>query len=100
MVLKSHGGQVKARNRLRKRPRDRGKYSVSKYVQPFKNGDQVIIKVEPSVKENTIHHRFMSKKGVVIGKRGNAYIINVDDLGKSKTVYVIPIHLKKVGEAK
>ncbi|VVB74144.1 50S ribosomal protein L21e [Candidatus Tiddalikarchaeum anstoanum] len=96
MVVKSHGGQVKSRNSLRKTPRNKGKFSVSRCVQPFKDGDRVIIKVEPTVKDNQVHHRFMNRLGTIMGRRGKAYVVKVNDFGKDKTIYVIPIHLRKL----
>ncbi len=96
MVTRSHGPQQNTRKKIRKKKRDRGKVSVDKYVQEFKEGDKVLIKPEPSVKKNLIHRRFIRKTGEIIGKRGKAYRIRVKDLKKNKEVFILPIHLKKL----
>lgn len=96
MVTRSHGPQQGVRHKIKKKPRDRGKVSVVKHLQDFKNGDKVMIKVEPSVKKNLIHRRFMRKPGTVIEKRGHAYRVRVKDLKKEKDLFVLPVHLKRL----
>ena len=96
MVTRSHGPQQNTRNKLKKKPRDKGKVSIAKHLQSFKPGERVMIKVEPSYKKNIIHRRFMRKPGTIIEKRGHAYRVRVKDLNKEKDVFVLPIHLKKI----
>ena len=96
MVKRAHGPQQNTRNKLRKKPRNRGKVSIVKQLQEFKKGDKVLIKVEPSVKKNIIHRRFMTKPGTIIEKRGRAYRVRVKDMKKEKDIFVLPVHLKKL----
>ena len=96
MVKRAHGPQQKTRKKLTKKPRDKGKVSIVKQLQSFKIGDRVLIKVEPSIKGNVIHRRFMSKPGTVMEKRGNAYRIRIKDMKKEKDLFVLPVHLKKL----
>ncbi|MBN1924171.1 MAG: 50S ribosomal protein L21e [Nanoarchaeota archaeon] len=96
MVKRSHGPQQKTRKKLTKKPRDKGKVSVVKQLQSFKEGDMVMIKVEPSVKGNVIHRRFMDKTATVIEKKGKAYRVRVKQLNKEKDLYVLPVHLVRL----
>jgi len=56
-------------------------------------GEYVVIKIDPSVHKGQPHRRFHGKVGVVIGKRGRAYIIRVRDGDTHKTVFARPEHL-------
>lgn len=96
MVTRSHGPQQKTRNKLKKKPRNKGKISISKFFQRFKEGDKVLIKAEPSFKKNIPHRRFMNKYGIILGKQGNAYRVQIKDMNKNKEIYVFPIHLKRL----
>ncbi len=96
MVKRAHGPQQNTRKILKKKARDRGKLSVVKFFQEFKEGERVMIKAEPSVKKNIPHRRFLNKPGIIIGKRGHAYRVRVNDLNKEKDIFVLPIHLRRL----
>jgi large subunit ribosomal protein L21e len=96
MPKRSHGPQQGCRNALRKTPRNKGKVSITKQLKEFEVGDKVLIKIEPTIKKNVIHRRFINKPGTVVERRGNAYRIRVNDLHKEKDVFVIPVHLRKL----
>jgi len=96
MVKRSHGAQQGTRDKLKKKPRDKGKVSIVKQLQSFEVGEKVLIKVEPSIKGNVIHHRFMSKPGTIVEKRGSAYRVRVKDMNKDKDLFVLPVHLKRL----
>ena len=42
----------------------------------------------------------LGRTGVVEGKRGKSYIIEVNDQNKEKKFIIAPIHLKKMPEIK
>jgi len=96
MVKRCHGSQQGTRNKLKKNPRNKGKVSVVRHLQEFEKGQSVLVKVEPSVKKNVIHHRFMSKPGTIIEKRGKAYRVRMKDLNKEKDLFVLPVHLRRL----
>lgn len=79
----------------RKRASQRGKLSLSKYFQEFDEGDKASLVREHSLKAE-FPERFQGRTGVVIGKRGNSYILKIKDHNKEKTFIVRPIHLKKL----
>ena len=96
MVTKNHGPQYNTRRKLTKKPRNRGKISLVKQLETFKVGESVLVKVEPGFKKNVIHHRFMSKPGIIVEKRGKAYRVRVKDMKKEKDLFVLPVHLRKL----
>ncbi|MBS3072065.1 50S ribosomal protein L21e [Candidatus Pacearchaeota archaeon] len=82
-----------------KSPRTKGKISLTKYFQKFKEGDKVAVVRELSVKfgySNRIHGR----TGRVLAKRGSAYEVEINDINKPKKYVLKPIHLKRIEGAK
>ena len=95
MTKRIGGFRRKTRSKLRKTPRTHGKISLTRYLQEFNVNDKVILNAEPGYQKAMYHPRFHSKSGVVIGKQGSSYVINIKDGGKTKTLIVHPIHLKR-----
>ncbi len=95
MAKRSHGPKQGTRKKLKKDRRARGKLTIRRIVQEFKEGEKVIIKPEPSVQKGLPHKRFIGKQGEIIGKRGKAYILEVRDGNKLKQVISLPVHLRK-----
>lgn len=95
MVRRLGGGRRKTRTIFRKKPCQRGKFSLTKYFQKFSKGDKVLLKAEPAVHKGLYFRRFNSRSGIVQGKQGRCYAVRIDDLGKKKDIIVHPIHLQK-----
>jgi len=83
----------------RKPVRTRGKLSLSKYFQEFKEGDFVAVVKEASVGSN-FPARMQGLTGVVEGKRGRACLVKIKDKAKEKKFLIEPIHLKKINKLK
>lgn len=81
---------------MKKREREKGMVPLTRYLQEFKPGEKVAIKIEPSSKGGIPHRRFQGKVGEVIGKQGDAYVLRVKMGGKEKNPIVRPEHLKGV----
>jgi ribosomal protein L21E len=79
----------------RKKVRTRGKFPFSKYFQKFQEGENVAVVKEVSVRQN-FPKRLQGRTGVVQGRRGKSYLINVKDQNKEKQFLIEPIHLKKI----
>ncbi len=73
----------------------RDKFKPESYIQEFKPGDKVIIRICPSSRRTIIHPRFNGSMGIVSGRRGSALIIETKLGGKSKELQITPEHLKK-----
>ncbi len=78
---------------MTKHVRKRGSVPVSKVIQEFKEGDTVSIVLEPSVQKGQPHSRFHGKTGVILEKRGRAYLVEVSDGNAKKKVISRPVHL-------
>jgi len=78
----------------RKKIRARGKISLSKYFKKLKEGDRVAIVRELSI-EGSFPRKIQGRTGVIEGKRGNSYIVNLR-IGDGRKFIIHPIHLKKL----
>ncbi len=94
MVQRVGGFRRKTRSKLRKQYRQKGKISISKYFQNYKEGNKVRLKAEPAVQGGMPFPRFQGKSGTVVGKQGECYKVEIKDGNMKKTVVVHPIHLK------
>jgi len=95
--MKRHGSfRRKTRHKLSKHYKTKGKISLRKYFQEFKEGDGVILKAEPAHHKGMYFPRFHGKQGKVIKKRGESYEVSIKDGKKLKIVVVHPVHLKRV----
>lgn len=90
---KSHGERRKTRHKLSKRTRERGLSPISRAIQEFKIGQMVHIIIDPSVHKGAPNPKFHGKTARVIAQRGRAYVLDVKDGNKDKTVIVRPEHL-------
>jgi len=79
-----------------KKLRSRGKISLTKYFQQFSEGDSVAIVRDLAVQSPGFPSRMQGRTGVVIGKRGESYVVQIKDFTREKTYIVKPIHLKKI----
>ncbi len=69
---------------------------LSLLMHEYRPGDRVYIIINPSVMKGMPHRRYHGKTGVVVGKRGKCYIVEVKVGGKTKTLIVRPEHLRPV----
>jgi len=79
----------------RKKQRAHGKIKLSRYFQKFKKGERVAV-----VKELALQPKFpkqlQGRCGVIESKRGNSYLVKINDLNKEKTYIIHPAHLIKL----
>ncbi len=79
----------------RKAAKTHGKLKLSEYFKELKDGDKVAIVREHSM-EPKFPERIQGKCGIVIGRKGNAYIVKIND-GNAEKVHILkPIHLIRV----
>ncbi|MFC1801479.1 50S ribosomal protein L21e [Nanoarchaeota archaeon] len=95
MVQRIGGFRRKTRDKFKKNYRQKGKIGLSRYFQQFQDGDRVILKAESAVQKGLYHPRYHGLQGMVKGKQGNCYTVDIKDRGKKKIVIVHPVHLKK-----
>ncbi|MBR9705853.1 50S ribosomal protein L21e [Candidatus Pacearchaeota archaeon] len=80
---------------IRKKIRDKGKIKFSRYFQDFKEGDRVAVIRELSVNPK-FPKKLQGRSGVVKNKRGNSYMVDINDIKKKKTYVIHPVHLIKL----
>ena len=90
MVVKSHG----PRRRTREKFRRTGRTAVNMFVKQFRNGERIVIDINSSSQGGMPFKRFQGLSGKIIEKRGNAYIIEIKDGNKTKTIISRPEHMK------
>ena len=78
-----------------KRIRERGKLSLAKYFEELKKGDRVSLVRNLSYKSN-FGKRMQGRTGVVVEKRGRAYVVKVKDGNKEKTFIVSKVNITKL----
>ena len=83
----------------RKKIRTRGKLSLSRYFQKFKEGEHIAVAKEISLQPR-FPKRIQGRTGVVRGKRGRSYLVMIKDINKEKEYLIAPIHLKKIKNIK
>ena len=88
------GFRRKTRNKLRKNVKDRGRISITEFLQAFKIHDKVNLVAEPAYQKGMYYPRFHGKTGTVIGKRGDCYIVSIKDGMKEKKLIIHPVHLR------
>lgn len=88
------GLRRKSRYKYKKERKNRGKVSVRRFMQKFKEGQKVRLSVEPSFHKGVYHSRFAGKTGTIKAVRGKCYEVVINDKGKEKTLLVHPVHLK------
>jgi len=79
----------------RKSVREHGKIKLSNYFQKFNEGDRVAVKRELSTQPK-FPKNLQGRSGVISSKKGNSYIVKINDLKKEKTYIIHPVHLKRL----
>ncbi|MEF8878995.1 MAG: 50S ribosomal protein L21e [Candidatus Thermoplasmatota archaeon] len=96
MVKRSKGLRSKSRKILRKKPRKKGVSSITRALQQFEKGESASVVIDPSVHKGMPHIRFQGRTGKIKGKQGDAYLLEIKDGKKNKTLLVRPEHLRRV----
>ena len=95
MAKRIGGLRRKTRYKFRKEIRSRGKISMTRYFQSFNSGDKVHLTIESGVQKGMCHPRFAGKTGVIKGRRGRCYEVQIKDFSKGKILIVHPVHLRR-----
>lgn len=77
--------------------RERGKTKLSEYFKELKNGDTVAI-VRDMGFPGSFPKRIQGRTGVIEARRGNAYIVRLQEFNQEKRFIVQAIHLKKLNQ--
>jgi len=89
----SKGFRFKSRRLLTKPTGSRQGPNPEIYLQEFRPGDRVAIKINPSVHKGAPHRRYHGRIGEILGRRGRAYLVKVRIGDRFKTLTILPDHL-------
>jgi len=95
MTQRQGGFRAKTRKLLRKKPRTKGKVTITRILKSFNIGDKVRILHEPAIHKGMPYPRFKNKVGTIKKKQGKAYLIELKDGKKTKKVISSAVHLNK-----
>lgn len=93
-MKRSKGLRSKGRSLLSKHPRKRGIRGLSYLLVEYKVGDKVVLDIDSSSIGTAPHRRYHGLTGVIIGKRGRAYVIETKLGDKTKIVITTPEHIR------
>ena len=87
---------------MSKNIKQKGKISITSFLRDFNDGDKVCLVAEPAYQKGMYYPRFHGKAGIVVGKKGNCYEVQIKDyLGSiqnidSAKVILSPFWVKKI----
>jgi len=70
--------------------------TLTKFLAEYIVGQQVVIMQEASSHRGVPFRRFRGTSGYIVGRRGNAYIIEIQDGNSVKKVISRPEHIKAI----
>jgi large subunit ribosomal protein L21e len=95
MVKASKGFRSRSRGWSTKKVRERGLPPITRFLQQFKIGEKVIVRLESSDPHGMPHPRYQGRVCTVVGKVGRAYRIQFVDGHKPKELIANPVHLMR-----
>ncbi len=96
MVKRVGSSRYKSKSLFSVPKKEKGKLTVSGFVQKFANGDNVILDAKPAILQGMYFRRFHGKRAIVVGMQGSCYNVQLKDGGVKKTLIVAPVHLRRV----
>ncbi len=96
MAEMSHGPRARSGRKLKKRVREKGMPPITKFLQEFDVGENVVIDIDSSQHKGMPHHRFQGRIGKVLGMQGDAYLVDVTEGSVHKVIIASPVHLKRI----
>ncbi len=95
MSDRAGGYRRKTRHKLAKRAGTRGRVSIARYLQEFSAGERVALNIEPSIHKGLFEPKFQGKSGIVVGKQGKCYKVEIKDHTRTKRLVIHPVHLTR-----
>lgn len=94
--MKRSLGRITKKSRLLGRNIRRRKVTIAEHVKSLALGSRV--QIVPYAKyEDFPYPRYSGRVGSIVGKQGNAYIVEIKDGKVKKRIITSSVHLRKVG---
>ena len=95
VMVKRSQGILAGRSRRMSRHHIPSKLGISKIIKQFNIGDKVVISPKGNVKDIP-HPRYRGRVGIVVEKRGGAYVVEVKLSPRITRILIVPqLHLEK-----
>jgi large subunit ribosomal protein L21e len=94
LVRRSKGYRSGTRTLFRKKSRERGKVGLSRLLRTYNPGDKVKIRIDSSVHKGMPHRRYQGRVGIIKGRRGRSYVIEVAEGKQTRTLIARPEHIE------
>ncbi len=78
---------------MTKKPRFRGLQPLGRLLHKYQDGERVVVKIDSAVHKGMPHARYQGRVGVVTGKRGRAYVVQMQEGGKVRDLMILPEHI-------
>jgi len=83
------------RSRLLRRRASESRLGITKLVKSFAVGDRVVVDPKTGHFGGMPHPRYRGKLGTIVGRRGNAYIVQIQVYSAKKEIIIPAVHLEK-----
>jgi large subunit ribosomal protein L21e len=67
---------------------------LSRLLQAYEPGQKVVIDLAPGTVKGMPHRRYQGRVATIVGKRGRAYVLEVQMGGMLKTLISRPEHIR------
>ena len=88
------GLRQRTRKLFTKHARQRGMAPLGRILYDYKIGERIDIIPDPSIHKTLPHRRFCGKVGSILEKRGRAYLVEIQDGDKIKTIFLRKEHMR------
>ena len=82
--------------KMRKELKEKGFPQITSILKRFEVGDRAAIKIDPSIHSGMPFHNFHGLTGVIVGKQGRCYLLEIKVGSVIKKIVVAPVHLKRI----
>ena len=93
-MKRSKGQRQGTRQILRRSKSERGRLNIARVMHEYEVGDRVAVVLDGGQQKGMPHRRFNGRSGLISGKQGRAWVVEVKDGNMKKTVVARPEHLR------
>lgn len=93
-MKRSKGQRQGTRQILKRSKSERGRLNIARVMHEYEVGDRVAVVLDGGQQKGMPHRRFNGRSGLISGKQGRAWVVEVKDGNMKKTVVARPEHLR------
>ena len=92
-MTKSKGFNSRTRRLLKRKPRESGIRPPNYLLTDYEDGQRVNVILDSRFASGRPHRRYHGKTGLVVGRQGRSYIVNLTIGQMKKRLIIMPEHL-------